>query len=301
MIGLKKIILFLVLSGGIPLTMATDAYAEKCYLVLESAGDYNHQKVSSFATALISQYVKPVLPAPPEGVGSKECQYRVSISESREGISVSVSGENLNALGDSIKVGLEGVRHALLRAIYRAKPEKKESMCETYPTILSEDCGSEPSPPPVEAEEEPPPKIIPPFHNIDDKMAKGRSSKRRARNHVIVGFLPVLHVGILFTRYTTVGIEYQESENEIHEGLYLRRFPRNSFNGLLAVHRNRNKDTDEIKERFVRLGLGNQWTWNTGIVVGVDWIVYSIRVADSDNPTNEESFRFLDLTIGFSF
>jgi len=113
----------------------------KCYLVVERAANYNTQVIQNFAIPLISQYFEKVDPIPNSGISMKACQYVLSVSESRDQLSVTISGNRLNAYGNSKEPGISGVQQSLLRAIYRADIQKKDYICKAYGTIIKEDCG----------------------------------------------------------------------------------------------------------------------------------------------------------------
>ncbi|MCP4297385.1 MAG: hypothetical protein GY786_17420, partial [Proteobacteria bacterium] len=112
-----------------------------CYLTIEESGDYNPKAISEFAIPVISQYVEHLSPIPPSGISANACQYQLSISESRTALSITKKKKNMNAYGDSNQLGMNGVREAILRAIYRTKPERKSEICRVYSSFLV-DCGS---------------------------------------------------------------------------------------------------------------------------------------------------------------
>ncbi len=118
------------------------SFAQECYLVVDKTGDYNPKTISDFAIPLVSAYIEKVIPVPRGGISTKKCQYEISLSESGEGITITLSGRNASAFGDAKRSGIGGVRQALLRAVYRAKPNKKREICSLYSTIIPEDCGT---------------------------------------------------------------------------------------------------------------------------------------------------------------
>ncbi len=136
----------------------TTVKSQECYLSVEKSGDINPITISDFAIPLISQYVTKVNPIPLSGVRENDCVYRISLSESREEMSITVAGEKINAYGDSKYTGVKGVKEALLKAIYRARPNRMEEICKIYKSILTNDCGTssalDKAPPPPQA---PPP------------------------------------------------------------------------------------------------------------------------------------------------
>ncbi len=134
---LMKKLLFVGLLLCSLLTQPVFAKVEPCFLIVEDTGDYHPAKVTSFAIALISQYIREVKPIPKAGIRESDCQYTINLSENREGLSVSLSGQGIAAFGDTDKSGFKGVQQAIIKAIYRAHPDKKKIICEVY------DCGEE--------------------------------------------------------------------------------------------------------------------------------------------------------------
>lgn len=118
--------------------------ADNCYLVVEKSGDYNPTSISDYAIPLISRYIETVISPGYEGVGSRDCQYKISLSENIEGISIALGGRNAASFGDSKRSGMKGVKQALLRAIYRAAPHQKSEICDLYSSVIPEDCGISP-------------------------------------------------------------------------------------------------------------------------------------------------------------
>lgn len=125
---------------GFVLFLSNVSYAEKCFLYIEKPGNLNPQITSTLAISLISQYIEKLESIPLSGLGSYDCVYKVGVTESKESMFVAISGRGLSAYGDSKRANLDGLQQALLRAIYRAKLDKKEQICKAYGTILREDC-----------------------------------------------------------------------------------------------------------------------------------------------------------------
>ena len=120
-------------------------FAGPCYLVIEDSGNYNPTTINHFAISVMSQYIGKISPVPPAGISSKSCQYSLSVSETRESITVMISGKDMNAYGDSKITGITGVQQAILRAIYRANPARKSDICTAYSTMIPFDCGQKSS------------------------------------------------------------------------------------------------------------------------------------------------------------
>ncbi|MBU3916336.1 hypothetical protein KKA14_12445 [bacterium] len=113
----------------------------KCFLYIEKTGNLNPTIISTLAISLISQYIERLEDTPLSGLTETDCMYKIGLTESQSGVFVTISGRNLSAYGDSSKSGVDGLQIALLRAIYRAKLEIKDSICKAYGTILLEDCN----------------------------------------------------------------------------------------------------------------------------------------------------------------
>jgi len=135
-------------------------FAGPCYLVIEDSGNYNPARISHFAISVMSKYIGKISPVPPAGISSKSCQYSLSVSETRESITVMISGKDMNAFGDSNNPGFVGVQEAILRAIFRAKPAIKSDICTAYSTMIPFDCGQKSSPTIVSPTTLPPPKAL---------------------------------------------------------------------------------------------------------------------------------------------
>jgi len=136
-------------------------FAGSCYLVIEDSGNYNPTTINHFAISVMSQYIGKISPVPPAGISAKSCQYRLSVSETRESITVTISGKDMNAFGDSNNPGFAGVQEAILRAIYRANPARKSDICTAYSTMIPFDCGQKSSPTIVSPTTlSPPPKVL---------------------------------------------------------------------------------------------------------------------------------------------
>ena len=144
-----------------PLTYST-AFGEKCYLVVEKAGNFNPQILITLGTSLISQYFQTVEAIPNSGIGTESCTYKVALTEGGGSIFITITGQGLNAYGDTNQQGMKGLQQAFLRAIFRAKLEKKQEICNAYASVLQEDCAakSKVNQPRVVNKKEAQPKIV---------------------------------------------------------------------------------------------------------------------------------------------
>jgi len=152
--------MFKLLFTSLLLLTPVSLFAGPCYLVIEDSGNYNPARISHFAISVMSQYIGKISPVPPAGISAKSCQYRLSVSETRESLTVAISGNDMNAFGDSNNPGFAGVQEAILRAIYRANPARKSDICTAYSTMIPFDCGQKSSPTIVSPTTLPPPKVL---------------------------------------------------------------------------------------------------------------------------------------------
>ena len=106
---------------------------------------------------MMSKYIRKISPIPLAGFSPKSCHYRLTVSETRESITVTISGDDMNAIGDSNKTGITAVQQSILRAIYRANPTRKSDICTAYSTMIPFDCGLKSSPTIVSPTTLPPP------------------------------------------------------------------------------------------------------------------------------------------------
>ena len=118
---------------------------EECYLHIIQAGNFAEASIESAAIALFGEYVEPLSPTPLGGINifkKNACLYRISISVTKEGISLSLSGRKINALSVSSRFDLNGLNHALLRAIRNSNPDPnlKQRICKKYKQLMAKDC-----------------------------------------------------------------------------------------------------------------------------------------------------------------
>ena len=151
--------MFKLLFTSLLLLIPVSLFAGPCYLVIEDSENYNPTKINNFAISVKSKYIG-VSPIPPAGISAKSCKYRLSVTESIESITVAISGNDMNAFGDSNNPGFAGVQEAILRAIYRANPARKSDICTAYSTMIPFDCGQKSSPTIVSPTTLPPPKVL---------------------------------------------------------------------------------------------------------------------------------------------
>ena len=149
--------MFKLLLTSLLLLTPVSLFAGPCYLVIEDPGNYNHTTINNFAISVMSKYIGKISPIPPAGIRAESCQYILLVSETTSSITVTISGKDMNAFGDSNNPGFAGVQEAILRAIYRANPARKSDICTAYSTMIPFDCGQKSSPTIVSPTTLPPP------------------------------------------------------------------------------------------------------------------------------------------------
>lgn len=149
--------------------------SEPCYVVVENAGSFEADIVQSSAVSLVSRYIEKVEPPPPTGLRIEDCYYSVNLSESKDGIFVSLSGKLLNSVGNSNEEEIEGLTQALLRAIYRTfdSDDMKSKVCGDYAELLAADCK------PVEA-------VVFLFNERREMLPQGSIVKENDRFNVMI-------------------------------------------------------------------------------------------------------------------
>ena len=104
--------MFKLLFTSLLLLTPVSLFAGPCYLLIDEPGTYTPSTISDFARTVISQYIRQIDPDPPAGISAKSCKYRLSVTESIESITVAISGNDMNAFGDSNNPGFTGVQHS---------------------------------------------------------------------------------------------------------------------------------------------------------------------------------------------
>ena len=158
--------MFKLLFTSLLLLTPVSLFAGPCYLLIDDPGTLESSTISDFARTVISQYIRQIDPDPPGGISisDKSCKYRLTVDDPAESITVMISvenpdnsGDNMNGMGDSNNRGFPGFKEATLRAIFRAKPTKKDEVCASYATVITSDCGQKSSPTIVSPTTLPPP------------------------------------------------------------------------------------------------------------------------------------------------
>jgi len=119
--------------------------AEECYLVVKNTGNYNpdemnQELITDFSVPIISSYFRKVEAIPLTGIGMDACLIQLSLLETKKGVSLSVSGEDLYFLGSSDLNGIQGLKQSLLIPVYQMKQSRREEICELYGAIIWKQC-----------------------------------------------------------------------------------------------------------------------------------------------------------------
>ncbi len=116
------------------------AIAKDCYLLIVNPGSYKTDSVFEISSTLIAQFFEPVSEVPSGGVGASDCFYKLTVIEGKETLSVSISGREINSIGNAEGKDLPALQQALLRAIYRSGSKIKPKVCYSYRSILKQEC-----------------------------------------------------------------------------------------------------------------------------------------------------------------
>ena len=114
---------------------------EVCYVAVQSSSEtFDREKLANVSIALISQFLQKVHQIPSGGASPDACFYEVFFSQESSGVLVALRGEGLNGYANSP----QGSQHALLSALYRALPDKRQLICQSYQNEVSQ-CQPQPA------------------------------------------------------------------------------------------------------------------------------------------------------------
>lgn len=158
----------------------------KCYVMVEQTADVDANTVLASAVSVISRYIERVEAPPPGGLRLDDCTYTVNLTTAGSGYYISVSGKNLNSIGNSTLAGVDGFTQALLRAIYRtfASEELKTKVCRDYASLLETDCK------PVEA-------VVFLFDDTGKMMQQGEVVRENERFNIMIQPVNTLYAYIV--------------------------------------------------------------------------------------------------------
>ena len=96
--------------------------------------------ISEIAVSMISRYMMEVKPIPLSGISSDACIYNVLLKKTESSLILTLTGEDLNAIGESRKKNKDGVKQSILRALYNTFETKREQICKDYGSLLNMEC-----------------------------------------------------------------------------------------------------------------------------------------------------------------
>ena len=96
--------------------------------------------LSEISVSMISRYMMEVEAIPLSGISSDACIYNVLLKKTENSLILTLTGKNLNAIGESRKKNKDGVQEAILRALYKTFESKRDEICNDFGTFLSMEC-----------------------------------------------------------------------------------------------------------------------------------------------------------------
>ena len=97
----------------------------ECYLAIENPDKIEPKIVESLSKSLLSKYVETVQSIPRAGISQDECLYQVAVKKSMDTILITISGRNLNGIGDSKSSGFDGVQQAFIKALFQPSSRRR--------------------------------------------------------------------------------------------------------------------------------------------------------------------------------
>ena len=96
---------------------------------------------SEIAIALITRYFREVIQIPPAGLSNDVCIYDVQVNNTEETMVTTITGEDLNAYGESNKTGVDGIKESILSALFRSLEDKRKEICDNRGALLNKECA----------------------------------------------------------------------------------------------------------------------------------------------------------------
>jgi len=96
---------------------------------------------SEIAISLISRYFAEVIPIPPAGLSNDACIYDVQVNNAEDTMITTITGEDLNADGESKKTGVDGIKESILSALFRSLEDKRQEICDNRGSVLNKECA----------------------------------------------------------------------------------------------------------------------------------------------------------------
>ena len=96
---------------------------------------------SEIAISLISRYFAEVIAIPPAGISNDACIYDVQVNNVEDTMITTITGEDLNANGESKKTGVDGIKESILSALFRSLEDKRKEICDNRGSVLNKECA----------------------------------------------------------------------------------------------------------------------------------------------------------------
>ena len=96
---------------------------------------------SEIAISLISRYFAEVIAIPPAGISNDACIYDVQVNNAEDTMITTITGEDLNADGESKKTGVDGIKESILSALFRSLEDKRQEICDNRGSVLNKECA----------------------------------------------------------------------------------------------------------------------------------------------------------------
>ena len=96
---------------------------------------------SEIAISLMTRYFREVVQIPPAGLSNDACIYDVQLNNTEETIVTTITGEDLNAYGESKKTGVDGIKESILSALFRSLEDKRKEICDNRGALLNKECA----------------------------------------------------------------------------------------------------------------------------------------------------------------
>ncbi len=96
---------------------------------------------SEIAISLISRYFAEVIAIPPAGISNDACIYDVQVNNVEDTMITTITGEDLNANGESKKTGVDGIKESILSALFRSLEDKRKEICDDRGSVLNKECA----------------------------------------------------------------------------------------------------------------------------------------------------------------
>ena len=96
---------------------------------------------SEIAISLISRYFAEVIAIPPAGLSNDACIYDVQVNNAEDTMITTITGEDLNANGESNKTGVDGIKESILSALFRSLEDKRKEICDNRGSVLNKECA----------------------------------------------------------------------------------------------------------------------------------------------------------------